>query len=160
MTAVDPRPPDTGSHRQVQDLARLLDSRFRVPGTGLRFGVDGLLGLVPGVGDAAGLALSTYVIAQAVGLGARGSTVGRMVANVVLDAVFGSIPVLGWAWDFWFKANNRNVALLERHGLDPGGTEEWSRRSLRRTVVAVVVGTVVLAALLLALVAWLVAWLI
>jgi hypothetical protein len=147
----------TPTEERTRALARLLDSRFRVPGTGLRFGLDGILGLVPGVGDAAGLALSTYVIVQAVALGARGATVGRMVANVALDATVGSIPVLGWVFDFWFKANNRNVALLERHGTDPTGTEAWSRRSLRRTVIAVVVAVVVLVALLVALFAWLLA---
>ena len=144
----------SATEARTRRLARLLDSRFRVPGTDLRFGVDGVLGLVPGVGDAAGLALSTYVIVQAVGLGARGATVGRMVANVALDAVFGTIPVLGWAFDFWFKANDRNIALLERHGIDPAGTEAWSKRSLRRTVVAVVVATVLLVVALVSLVAW------
>lgn len=144
----------SATEARTRRFARLLDSRFRVPGTDLRFGVDGVLGLVPGVGDAAGLALSTYVIVQAVGLGARGATVGRMVANVALDAVFGTIPVLGWAFDFWFKANDRNIALLERHGIDPAGTEAWSKRSLRRTVVAVVVATVLLVVALVSLVAW------
>lgn len=154
MTALDPAS-RAASAEQTRQLARLLDSRFRVPGTNLRFGFDGLLGLIPGAGDAAGLALSTYVIVQAVALGARGATVARMVANVALDAVVGAIPLLGWAWDFWFKANNRNVALLERHGLDPAGTEAWSRQSLRRTALAVVAAVVVLVALLVAVVAWL-----
>jgi len=153
VTAVD-RTSAGASAEQTRRLARLLDSRFRVPGTNLRFGLDGILGLVPGAGPAAGLALSTYVIVQAIGLGARGATVGRMVVNVALDAVVGAVPVLGWVWDFWFKANNRNVALLERHGIDPSGTEAWSRRSLRRTVVAVVVVTVLLAVALVALVGW------
>lgn len=156
MTALDPSS-RAASAEQTRQLARLLDSRFRVPGTNLRFGFDGLLGLVPGAGDAAGLALSTYVIVQSVALGARGATVARMVANVALDAVVGAIPVIGWVWDFWFKANNRNVALLERHGLDPAGTEAWSRRSLRRTALAVVAAVVVVAALLIAMIAWLLA---
>lgn len=141
---------------RTRQLARLLDSRFRVPGTSLRFGLDGILGLVPGVGDATGLALSTYVIVQAVALGARGATVGRMVANVVADATIGTIPLLGSVFDFWFKANSRNIALLERHGIDPEGTEAWSRRSLRRTIVGVVVAVVVLVAALVTLAAWLV----
>jgi hypothetical protein len=141
---------------ETRRLARLLDSRFRIPGTRIRFGVVPVLGLIPGVGDAAGLALSSYVVLQAVGLGARGATVARMVANIAVDSVFGTIPVIGTAFDVWFKANDRNVALLERHGIDPEGTAQWSRRSLRRTVVGVVVGTVVVTALLFALVAWVV----
>lgn len=152
MTAVDRQPARTAT--DVRDLARLLDSRFRVPGTNLSFGLDGILGLVPGFGDAAGLALSAYVIVHAIGLGARGATVGRMVANVAVDAAVGAIPVVGSVFDFWFKANNRNVALLERYGVDPEGTEQWSRRSLRRTVIGVVVAVVVLVALIVALVAW------
>jgi hypothetical protein len=141
---------------ETRRLARLLDSRFRIPGTRIRFGVVPVLGLIPGVGDAAGLALSSYVVLQAVGLGARGATVARMVANIAVDSVFGTIPVIGTAFDVWFKANDRNVALLERHGIDPEGTAQWSRRSLRRTVVGVVVGTIVVTALLFALVAWVV----
>lgn len=145
---------------RTRRLARLLDSQFGIPGTRLRFGVDAVVGLVPGIGDAAGLALSSYVILQAVGLGARGATVARMVLNVALDAVFGSVPVVGTVFDLWFKANNRNLALLERHGIDPEGTARWSRRSLRRTIVGVVVGTVALALALVALVAWAVAGLV
>lgn len=147
---------ESATEARTRRLARLLDSEFRVPGTRWRFGLDGLLGLVPGVGDAAGLALSSYVIVQAVGLGARGATVVRMVANVAVDAAFGVVPVLGWAFDFWFKANNRNLRLLERHGIDPTGTQEWSRRSLRRTLLLVVVSTVVLVVAMFALLAWLV----
>ena len=142
------------TEERTRQLARLLDSRFRIPGTQVRFGVDSVIGLVPGVGDAAGLALSSYVILQAVGLGARGATVARMVANVAIDAVFGSVPLLGSLFDLWFKANDRNVALLTRHGTDPAGTADWSRRSLRRTVVAVVAGTLLLVVALLALVGW------
>lgn len=139
---------------QTERLARLLDSQFRVPGTRLRFGVDGVLGLLPGVGDAAGLALSTMVIVQAVRLGARGSTVARMVLNVALDTVVGAIPVLGSVFDFAFKANNRNVSLLQRHELDPVGTQAESRAAVRRTLVAVVAGLVVTLALMAALVIW------
>ena len=142
------------TEERTRQLARLLDSRFRIPGTQVRFGVDSVIGLVPGVGDAAGLALSSYVILQAVGLGARGATVARMVANVAIDAVFGSVPLLGSLFDLWFKANDRNVALLARHGTDPAGTADWSRRSLRRTVVAVVAGTLLLVVGLLGLVGW------
>lgn len=139
---------------RTERLARLLDSQFRVPGTRMRFGVDGVLGLVPGVGDAAGLALSTMVIVQAVRLGARGSTVARMVLNVALDTVVGAIPLLGSVFDFGFKANNRNVALLQRLELDPAGTEAESRTAVKRTLVVVAVAVVVTFVAVLALVAW------
>lgn len=154
-----PRSPDPAHDRRakqdIEALARLLDSQFRLPGTQRRFGLDGLLGLVPGIGDVAGLVLSAGVIAKAIGLGARGATVGRMVGNVALDAAVGTIPVIGWVFDFVFKANTRNVALLERHTLDPHGTEAESRATLVRTLLVVVIAVVVLVAALLALVAWL-----
>lgn len=147
--------PTRADEAQTERLARLLDSQFRVPGTSLRFGIEPLLGLVPGVGDAAGLALSSAVIVQAVRLGARGATVARMVLNVAIDAVFGSIPLLGSVFDFTFKANNRNIALLQRHELDPGGTSEESRRAVRRTLIGVAFGLVVTLILVIALVTWL-----
>lgn len=147
--------PTNAEEAQTERLARLLDSQFRVPGTRLRFGIDGVLGLLPGVGDAAGLALSSMVIVQAVRLGARGATVARMVLNVAIDTVLGAVPVLGSVFDFAFKANNRNVALLQRHELDPVGTAAASRRSVRRTLVAVAVGLVLTLLAVVALVTWL-----
>lgn len=140
---------------QVRQLARVLDTQFKVPGLGWRFGVDALVGLVPGIGDAAGLALSAMVLLQAVRLGARGATVGRMVTNAALDAVVGSIPLLGSVFDFAFKANTRNVALLEQHVTDPVGTNAQSRRAVRRTMIAVVVALLVTVALIFGLLAWL-----
>ena len=139
---------------QIDALARLLDSQFRVPGTNRRFGIDGLLGLVPGVGDVAGLALSAGVIVKAIGLGARGSTLTRMVLNVVLDAVVGTIPVIGTIFDFVYKANNRNVSLLERHAGDPAATQQESSAAIRRTIITVVVVLVAVVVLLVALLAW------
>lgn len=146
--------PIRADEASTERLARLLDSQFRVPGTRVRFGVESVLGLVPGVGDAAGLALSTAVIVQAVRLGARGSTVARMVLNVAVDAVVGSIPLLGSVFDFVFKANNRNVALLQRHGLDPDRTRAESRDAVRRTLIGVAVGLVLTLVVLIALVVW------
>ncbi len=146
--------PIRADEAQTERLARLLDSQFRVPGTRMRFGVDGVLGLVPGVGDAAGLALSSMVIVQAVRLGARGSTVVRMVLNVALDTVVGAIPLLGSVFDFAFKANNRNIALLQRHELDPYATEAESRAAVRRTLIGVAVALVVTLVLMVALVRW------
>lgn len=136
-------------------LAHLLDSQFRVPGTERRFGIDGLMGLIPGLGDATGLVMASVVIAHGISLGARGWTVARMVLNATIDAVFGSIPVLGWLFDFGFKANQRNVALIERHVADPAGT---GRRS-RRTVIATVAATVLVGLLLVAAAAAALIWL-
>lgn len=143
-------------HLRVRRLAHLLDSSVRIPGTQHRFGLDAVVGLVPGIGDAAGLALSTAVIVQAVELGARGATVVRMVLNVLLDAAVGSVPVLGWVFDVVFKANQRNVSLLERHVQDPGATRVASAKAVRRTVLGVLVACLAVGTALLALTVWLV----
>jgi hypothetical protein len=95
-------------------LSRLLDSKFRIPGTSIRFGWDQLLGIVPGVGDLAAVAPASYLIYRAHRLGARKRTIGRMVANTGVDFAIGSIPLLGDVFDIYFKSNKRNIALLQR----------------------------------------------
>ena len=146
---------ESSQREDVRALADLLDTRFRVPGTSWRFGIDGLLGLIPGLGDVAGLTMSAAVILQAVRLGARGATVMRMVLNVAVDAVVGSIPLLGTVFDFAFKANTRNIGLLERHVADESGTREASAAAIRRTIIGAVVALVVLVVAVGAAVVWL-----
>lgn len=99
--------------REIAAFGRFLDSSIRLPG-GFRIGWDGIIGLVPGVGDVVGMGLSGWLVWRAAQLGLPRSTIARMVGNVVLEGVIGAVPVLGDAFDFAFKANNRNVALLLR----------------------------------------------
>ncbi len=101
--------------RRLETLADWLDSRFRLPGTNFRFGLDGLLGLVPGVGDTVTGAAGAYVIVTAYRLGAPTPLLARMGANTAIDWIVGSIPLVGDLLDFGFKANRRNTALLRRH---------------------------------------------
>lgn len=91
-----------------------MDSRFGIPGTSWRFGIDGLVGLIPGIGDAAGALVSLYIVAEARRLGVRKSTLFKMVVNIALDAVAGAVPIIGDLFDFGWKANQRNVRLMER----------------------------------------------
>ncbi|HET7307350.1 MAG TPA: DUF4112 domain-containing protein [Gammaproteobacteria bacterium] len=100
--------------RRLARLAKLLDGEFRVPGTGWRFGLDPLIGLIPGVGDAVSAGLSLWIVIEARRLGAPAGTLMRMLGNIVLDFATGVVPVLGDIFDAGFKANLRNVALLER----------------------------------------------
>jgi hypothetical protein len=101
--------------RRLERLATLLDDRFRIPGTRFRFGWDGIIGLVPGIGDAAGAACAAYIIAEAARLGVPRRVILRMLANMGVDAVLGLIPLVGDLFDAGYKANRRNVALLLRH---------------------------------------------
>lgn len=103
---------------KLDRLSTLLDSRFRIPGTPIRFGWDSLLGLIPGAGDLASLGPSAYLIYKSYQLGARKRTILRMTANTGLDLVVGAVPVLGDVFDLAFRANNRNFALLRRELLD------------------------------------------
>jgi len=103
---------------KLDRLSTLLDSRFRIPGTPIRFGWDSILGLVPGAGDLASLGPSAYLIYQGYRLGARKRTILRMSANTGLDFVIGAVPVLGDIFDLVFKANNRNFALLRKELAD------------------------------------------
>lgn len=96
-------------------LAALLDSRWRIPGTSIRFGLDALVGLVPVLGDAATGVVSAYIVLRARNCGAGNGLIARMLGNVLLDTVVGSVPILGSIFDVYFKANNRNVRLLRRH---------------------------------------------
>lgn len=112
---------------RVRRLARLLDSSIPIPGTGRSIGLDPILGLIPGFGDAAGAVLSGYIILEAARLGAPRSTLLRMGANVALEALAGAVPLLGDLFDAAYKANGRNVRLLNRHLDDPAGASRAGR---------------------------------
>lgn len=105
----------SAAQRRIDRLADLLDTRFRLPILGYRFGLDSLIGLIPGVGDAATAAISFYIIFEAARAGAGPLLILRMIYNVVIDAILGSVPVLGDLFDFAFKANLRNANLLREH---------------------------------------------
>jgi hypothetical protein len=100
---------------RIDRLATLLDVAFSIPGTKVRFGVEALLRLVPGIGDAAASALSLYLIYEAYKLDVPATLLARMLVNVVLEAAVGTVPVAGDAFDVLFRANRRNVTLLRRH---------------------------------------------
>ena len=104
--------------QRLSKLATTLDSAFVIPLTGIRFGVDALLGLVPAVGDLVGAGLSGYLILEARRLGAPAGVLTRMAGNVALDTVFGSVPLVGSVFDIYYKANKRNMAILREHIAD------------------------------------------
>jgi hypothetical protein len=109
--------------RWVARVARLMDSQFQLPGTRFHFGLDPLLGLLPIVGDLSSTAVSVALLLTMLRHGASGAVVVRMALNILVDTVVGAIPVIGNVFDFAYKSNERNVALLRRHyaeGRHPG----------------------------------------
>jgi hypothetical protein len=98
---------------RIDTLATLLDTVFILPGTNVRFGLDALIGLVPGIGDAVTTAMSLYIVHEARQLGAPRYLLLRMLANVALDGIVGAVPVVGDAFDVMWRANGRNVHLLQ-----------------------------------------------
>ncbi|MGQ2909305.1 MAG: DUF4112 domain-containing protein [Aliihoeflea sp.] len=100
---------------EVRRLAKLLDTRWKIPGIGVRFGIDPVLGLIPGAGDLVAGAISTYVIVKAHRLGVPKSMLVKMACNVAVDTVVGSVPILGSVFDLFYKASTRNLRLLQTH---------------------------------------------
>jgi hypothetical protein len=109
--------PQTRAERiaRIDALATLLDSAFVIPGTNVRFGLDSLIGLVPGIGDAITTLMALYIVREARALGAPRLVIARMLLNVAVDGGFGVIPVVGDLFDASFRANRRNIALLQKH---------------------------------------------
>lgn len=116
----------------------MLDSSIRIPGTGRSFGIDAVLGVLPGLGDAAGLVLAAVIIADGIRLGAKPATILRMLLNAGVDTTLGSVPLIGTLFDAAYKSNQRNVRLLEQHVLDPDGTAAAAKRSLVTVAIAIV----------------------
>lgn len=99
----------------LRQVTALLDDRFRLPGTDVRLGLDALIGLAPGVGDVVGFAVSGVLVLHMVRYGASGMLIVKMLWNALLDALLGAIPLLGIFFDIGFRANRRNLRLLEEH---------------------------------------------
>jgi hypothetical protein len=100
--------------RRIRGLTRLLEGAIKVPGTRWSFGLDPIIGLLPVGGDAISMAMSGYLMYEANALGAPKSLLTKMALNVAFDTVTGMVPLLGDAFDFFFKSNTRNLRLLEK----------------------------------------------
>jgi hypothetical protein len=108
------------SNANLDHLSHLLDDCFRLPGTQIRFGVDGLIGLVPIAGDVLAGLLSSLIVIAAWTRGAPPILLARMLVNLGLDVLVGMVPIFGDAFDIAWKANRRNYLLLSRHIAEPG----------------------------------------
>lgn len=131
-----------GTMKRLDALAYALDNSIRIPGTGARVGLDAIIGLIPGIGDAAGTAMSAYIVIQAARIGAPVTVIIRMLLNVGLETVVGAVPVVGDLFDAGWKANARNMALLRGAVDAPDAVHRSSR--------AVVIGVTLVLLLILA----------
>lgn len=130
----------------LRRLAWLLDSSIRLPG-GFRVGLDGIIGLIPGVGDLLAACLSSYIVGQAALLNVPGIVLVRMVTNVALELFVGMIPIVGDVFDFAFKANERNIKLIDTHLNAPGHNRKHSKRLVIGSLVVTLLVLVAIAAL-------------
>jgi hypothetical protein len=137
---VDPRIAD------VEALARWLDYAFALPG-GFRFGVAGIIGLIPGIGDLFDGLISLYIVVRAIQLGIARVAVARMLVNVGIEALAGSIPFVGDLFDIAFKANRRNYQLLKSH------LSHSQRQTARDWLFLIVTGMIVAASIALPVIA-------
>jgi hypothetical protein len=128
-------------------MSRLLDNIVTIPGTQVGIGLDPIIGLIPIGGDFLGVMLSSYIILEAARLGASRATLGRMVLNIIVDGLVGSIPLLGDFFDFAWTANTHNIKLLEEHLKFP--TQQ--RSADRWFIFALFAGLLLLAIVLVAL---------
>lgn len=136
--------------RRLDTLSYLLDDSIPIPGTGARFGIDALIGLIPGFGDAAGALMSCYIVLQGARLGAGFPVILRMLLNIGIETVVGSIPFIGDLFDAGWKANDRNMRLLH-HAID---APDAARRSSKLFVLGVFLLLLVIFAGTLALIWW------
>jgi hypothetical protein len=125
-------PPGAMSRRErierLERLTRLLDTAVAIPGTNFRFGADGVIGLVPGIGDALTTAMSAWIVYEAHQIGVPKHVLMRMIGNVAADSVVGAVPLLGDVFDVLWKANRRNMRLLREH-LDREDQRARSKRA-------------------------------
>ena len=112
---------------RIRRFAWWMDEGIRIPGTRWRVGLDPILGLVPGVGDAAGALLAALILVEAARRGLSRFTLGRMAWNIAVDALLGAVPVAGDLFDAGWKANLRNVALIDRHAAVPADARKADR---------------------------------
>lgn len=162
MTNPTDAKPKPASHREasqvnrLQRLSYLLDQSIPIPGTGYRIGLDPILGLFPAWGDAAGAVLSVYIVVNALQLGVSKPILLKMLSNILLETLVGVVPVLGDIFDATWKANLRNMQLLEAHLDSPSLGPRKPVNPLLLVSVVVVLVLVLVAGIVFSL--WLLGW--
>ncbi len=136
------RNPHSEKLKWIEHMVNLMDNQFRVPGTKFRFGLDPILGFIPVAGDLASFAISASIVMTMARHGASSKLVVLMLLNIGIDALIGSIPILGNIFDFFFKANERNVRLMKAHYEE--GKYQGSGKNIAIGVLLVLIGISIL----------------
>jgi hypothetical protein len=142
---------------ELEVLAHWMDTVFHIPGVGLRFGLDSLIGLLPGIGDTATSVVSLYILNAATRYGVPRVTLMRMAANIAIDWIIGAIPLLGDAFDIYWKSNQRNLELLRKHANATPMEERKLQRGDRLFVGMLIAGLIVILIGSIATAYWLIA---
>lgn len=138
-----PTSSSTNKLKNIEAVSKLLDSQFKIGG--FRFGLDPILNFIPFAGDGASALISVMLVYTMAKHGASNKLIARMLVNVFIDFVLGAIPVLGWIFDFYFKANDRNVQLLKEHYAE--GKHTGSAKGI-------IIGSLILFLLIIGLLIW------
>lgn len=134
----------------IEKYAKLLDSQFRIPFTNITFGIDPIVGLIPGLGSFSGLILGSVLIVISAKSGVSSQTKAKMIRNLLFDFLFGLIPIIGNIKDFFYKANERNFKLLDEHiqeGKHDGSVAEVVVDSAKKIFIVVLIVSILLIAL-------------
>ncbi|ARV58689.1 hypothetical protein BZZ01_08580 [Nostocales cyanobacterium HT-58-2] len=148
--------------KRLRQLSRLLDRVITIPGTQVSIGLDPILGLIPVGGDFLGVMLSAYIVLESARLGAPAATLSRMVLNIIIDGLIGSIPILGDLFDVGWKANEYNIRLLEDHLKFPSqrkSADKWFVFAVLAVLFIIAIGLVAFAVILTRLLATLLGFL-
>ncbi|WP_417611777.1 DUF4112 domain-containing protein [Owenweeksia hongkongensis] len=122
--------------------ARILDSNFKIPGTNFSFGLDPIIGLIPGLGDAVSMGFQFLLVVSLLRNGSSGELRAKLILNVLLDSAIGAIPIIGQIWDFFYKANERNLRLTQEYLLED--KHQGSGKGIWLAVLALVIITMVM----------------
>lgn len=152
-----PERKDSRSLKTAEKMASLLDSKFTFPGTNFKFGLDPILGLIPGVGDGISLVMQGLLVSTLWRQGYSGKLLAKLLINVLLDTLIGSIPVIGQIFDFFFKANERNLRLTREYLYE--GKHRGSGTGIWIGLILVLIATLALMIwVIMELVQWVISW--
>ncbi len=124
----------------IRSISQLLDSKFTIPSTSIKFGIDPLIGIIPGIGDLSSYVVSLIIIYTSKKKGASGNVMIKMLINSSIDAIVGSIPFLGTIFDIWFKANEKNLRLAKEHFEE--GKHQGSGKGLLVLIILLVIAII------------------